>query len=199
AQEQTLRENLFERLIRGDVYYPGTLKTAARYLPDFPDCCRMALLRLRDAYDLPPDDFSKIQLTLLDIVERVLPPEAAGHIHFTSNLLVLALPVPPADDRGRTEAWLARLGESILEETGISIHTAWPRFRRRSGACASFCAAWRAARTASAASGRMWRHGLARPRRATPPAFTRCWCAGRGNWPWPCCARMWKSCAGTKA
>jgi len=124
AQEQALRENLFERLIRGDVYYPGTLMTAERYLPDYPESCRMALLRLQDVYELSPDDFSKIQLTLLDIVARVLPPEAGGHIHFTSNLLVLVLPVPPADDRARVEAWLAQLGEAILKETGISIHTA---------------------------------------------------------------------------
>lgn len=123
-QEKALRENLFERLIRGDVYYPGTLKTAERYLPDYPAHSRLALIQLRDAYNLSPDDLSKVHLTLIDTVERVLPPGVAGHIHFTSNLLVLTLTIPPADDRARVQEWHNELGEAILNDTGISIHTA---------------------------------------------------------------------------
>lgn len=123
AQEQMLRENLFERLLRGEVHSADTFAVARRYLPDFPARCRMVLIRLHGVNALAPDDYSKIQLSLVDTINQTMQA-AGGYFHFTSNLLVLLLPAPDLADRDHLEAWLARLSADILEATGIETHIA---------------------------------------------------------------------------
>lgn len=123
TQEQALRENLLERLVRGEVYSQDTFDVAKRYLPDFPSPCHMVLVRLHGVQSLDPDDYSKTQLDLVDAL-ALSSHEAGGYAHFTANLLVLLLPVLPDGNRQMLESWLSALSIRILDNAGIETHMA---------------------------------------------------------------------------
>lgn len=92
-QEVLLKENLLERLLRGQLFLPASFSAAMRYFPDFPLPCQMARISMVGADRLDPQEFSQVQMQMLDIAREHIAPGAM--LHFSGDILVVFHPADP--------------------------------------------------------------------------------------------------------
>jgi AraC-like DNA-binding protein len=113
-QKVLIKENLLERMLRGE-YYDSSVPGAVRdYFPDFPQPCIMLVIRLTGFDDLPPKDHANVRVALKDICEQNI---LEGSItHFTANLLVIMHPYITEE---KAQEMVARIQLMILRETDI--------------------------------------------------------------------------------
>lgn len=124
-QESQLKMNLFERLLRGEVYHLSTFEMAYRYFPELPECCCMSIIKLFHTDQMMSKEFSSIQISLREIIETHLKNKV--YIHFTANLIVLIL---PSDNKESTKCYqhqLIQIGKDILSQLQIEVQTAVSR------------------------------------------------------------------------
>lgn len=96
ANQQTLlRENLLERLLRGDIHNARTFDTARRYFPDYPSPCRPVALNLLVDGERNAEDDSSLRVALAALVREAVAPGSL--LHFTGNLLVVLQPDAPPE------------------------------------------------------------------------------------------------------
>ncbi|MBE5783645.1 MAG: AraC family transcriptional regulator [Clostridiales bacterium] len=92
-QEVLLKENLLERLLRGQLFMPASFTMAERYFPDFPLPCQMARISMPGADRLDPQEFSQVQMQMQEIAREHIAPGAM--LHFSGDILVVFHPAEP--------------------------------------------------------------------------------------------------------
>jgi AraC-like DNA-binding protein len=89
-QEESQRENFFERLLHGLVYSTATYQSAKDYFPDFPDEFRIAAVLLPNMEEAALAAHAMRQAMIQDIIKPRMP--RGGYVHFSGNTLILLLP-----------------------------------------------------------------------------------------------------------
>lgn len=100
-QEILIRENLIERILRGQVFHATPSEILHKNLPDFPIPCIMRIIQFVDCGRLNSQQFASLQIVARRAVEGTLPSQTV--IHFSSDLLILLNAVteymPQTDNR----------------------------------------------------------------------------------------------------
>ena len=89
-QEILLKENLMERMLRGQLYMASSFDRAQRYFPEFPSPCQMARINLAGDGLWDPQALSQMQMEMQKIVREELSPRAM--LHFSGDILVVLQP-----------------------------------------------------------------------------------------------------------
>ena len=109
-QEILLKENLMERLLRGQLYMSSSFERARRYFPDFPSPCQMARINLGGDGLWDPQALSQMQMEMQKIVREQVSPQAM--LHFSGDILIV---LQPAEEnlRLRYEQLLEKLEQTF--------------------------------------------------------------------------------------
>lgn len=132
-QKIILCENLFERLLRGEVFSADTFDIAEQYLADIPPQWRMAIVQLLEGGDMNLLDYSTLRLSMMDISRGQLP--SGTSMHFSGNMMILLLPYGDASVQSLSacaqnmRALREALAESLQAITRIAISAPWEGIR----------------------------------------------------------------------
>lgn len=123
-QEMLLCENLFERLLRGEVFSEATYRVAEQYLTDIPARWRMVILQLVDGGELNLPDYSSLRVSMMAVGRARLP--AGTSVHFSSNMMVLLLPFedPQSQALSACAQAMRALRDAMAEEADVETRTA---------------------------------------------------------------------------
>lgn len=116
-QIKHLKESSFERLLHDDVHWEQAKKYAEKYLPHFPACCRMILIKIIHEGDADVHGLSVLHMQLMDALQRLLPPQAITHSlpNHAFNQAVVLLPCDPDGTRSPCEALFHALNNELGE------------------------------------------------------------------------------------
>lgn len=117
-QELLIRENLMERLLRGQLFSSADCRLPREYFPDFPFPCVMTLARFCNVTSLSPQDYSKLQIVIRKTAERYIPRDAL--LHFSSNMLVILQAARP-DAQQQGEKLLSALRADTGQEIALCL------------------------------------------------------------------------------
>ena len=114
-QEEIQRENLFERLLYGQVFSGEARKSVKSYLPNFPKKFRIAALALPGKDDVNLASHTMRQTMIINLIRSWIPPN--GYTHLSGSILAIFLP-----DEGKAKIIkrLKGLAEELSEKINFS-------------------------------------------------------------------------------
>jgi AraC-like DNA-binding protein len=117
-QEVLIKENLLERMLRGQLSFSASRPFPGSYFPHFPLPCQMAILRIHSIDTLSAQALSDLQVRIRKIVAETVPCNSI--LHFTANFLVV---LHPAEESAclRYNRLLTRLDHEIEYSIRIGV------------------------------------------------------------------------------
>ncbi len=113
-QKVLIKENLLERMLRGEYYDFSVPGAVQEYFPEFPQPCIMLVVRLTGFDELLLKDHANVRVALKDICEQNVHEDSI--VHFTANLMVILHPYVSEE---KAREMVARIQIKILRETDI--------------------------------------------------------------------------------